>query len=193
MTIIDMHIHLKYRSSCSNLSIDDLYNNLSRSFDAVCITDHWKLAPKKYNPFHEVKMFYGAEISCKLGDILAYGIKSLLPKKKNIDAEKVINFIHKQGGIAVCAHPYTNRHEGFGDYVYEYEFDGIEINGALVEKYHLLAQKAANSLDIPTIGGSDAHSIRQLNTFGTKFEKPINSLTDIIEAVRNKECKAIKI
>ena len=78
-----MHIHLKYRSSCSNLSIDDLYNNLSRSFDAVCITDHWKLSPKKSNPFRDVKMFYGAEISCKLGDILAYGIKSILPKKGN--------------------------------------------------------------------------------------------------------------
>ena len=188
-----MHIHLKYRSSCSNLSIDDLYNNLSRSFDAVCITDHWKLSPKKYNPFHDVKMFYGAEISCKLGDILAYGIKSVLPKKKNIDAEKVIEFIHKQGGIAVCAHPYTNRHEGFGDYVYEHKFDGIEINGALDEKFHFLAEKAANSMDIPTIGGSDAHSIRQLNTFGTKFEKPINSITDIIKAVKNKDCKAIKI
>ena len=188
-----MHIHLKYRSSCSNLSIDDLYNNLSRSFDAVCITDDWKLAPKKNNPFHEVKMFYGAEISCKLGDILAYGIKSILPKKKNIDAGKVIEFIHKQGGIAVCAHPYTNRHEGFGDYVYEYEFDAIEINGALDKKYHILAEKAAKSMDIPTLVGSDAHSIRQLNTIGTKFEKPINSITDIINSVKNKECKAIKI
>jgi hypothetical protein len=77
--------------------------------------------------------------------------------------------------------------------VYEYDFDGIELNGALDEKYHFLAEKAANSMDIPTIGGSDAHSIRQLNTLGTKFEKPINSITDIIKAVKNKECKVIKI
>ena len=105
----------------------------------------------------------------------------------------MIDFIHKQGGVAVCAHPYTNRHEGFGDYVYEYEFDGIEINGSLDEKYHRLAENAANSMDIPTLGGSDAHSIRQLNTFGTKFEKPINSIKDIVAAVKNKECKAIKI
>ena len=188
-----MHIHLKYRSSCSNLSFDDLCNNLSKSFDAVCITDHWKLLPLKYNPFQDAKLFYGAEISCKMGDILAYGIKSIPSKKKNIDAEKVIEFIHKQGGIAVCAHPYTNRHEGFGDYVYEYEFDGIEINGSLDERFHLLAEKAAKSLDIPTIGGSDAHSIRQLNTFGTKFGKPINSIADIIKAVKNKECGAVKI
>jgi predicted metal-dependent phosphoesterase TrpH len=138
-------------------------------------------------------MFYGVEISCKMGDILAYGIKSIPPKKKNIDAEKVIKLIHKQGGIAVCAHPYTNRHEGFGDYVYDHDFDGIEINGALDEKYHILAEIAANIMDIPLIGGSDAHSIRQLNTVGTKFEKSINSITDIIKAVRNKECEVIKI
>jgi len=188
-----MHIHLRHRSSCSNLSMDDLYNNLSRTFDAICITDHWKLAPMKYNPFHDVNIFFGVEISCKLGDILAYGVKDIPRKKKNIDAEKVIEFIHKQGGVAVCAHPYSNRHEGFGDYVYEYAFDGIEINGALDKKYHLLAEKAADSMEIPTIGGSDAHSIRQLNTLGTKFERPINSITDIIKSVKNKECKATKI
>ena len=159
----------------------------------MCITDHWKLAPLKYNPYQDLKILYGVEISCKFGDILAYGLKSIPPKKKNIDAEKVIEFIHKQGGIAVCAHPYTNRHEGFGDYVYDYQFDGIEINGSLDKKYHRLAEKAANSMDIPTLGGSDAHSVRQLNTFGTKFEKPIKSINDIVNAVKNKECKALKI
>ena len=65
-----MHIHLKYRSSCSNLSIDDLYNNLSRSVDAVCITDHWKLAPKKYNPFYDIKMFYAYRYITRLSCVL---------------------------------------------------------------------------------------------------------------------------
>ena len=51
----------------------------------------------------------------------------------------------------------------------------------------------AVEMDIPTIGGSDAHSYRQLNTIVTKFNVPINSMDDIVKAIRNKECKAIKI
>ncbi|MHA1294575.1 MAG: PHP-associated domain-containing protein [Promethearchaeota archaeon] len=191
MTIIDMHIHLKLRSRCSNLSAEDLYNNLSQCFDAICITDHWKLEPKKYNPFHDIKVFYGVELDCSLGDILAYGIKSL--PLKRLSAEKAIKYIHNQGGIAVCAHPYSNRHEGFGDYVYDYAFDAIEINGALNKKLQRMAEEVAIKMDLPTIGGSDAHSIKQLNTIGTKFEIPINSISDIIKAVKSKKCKAIKI
>ena len=67
----------------------DLYCNLSISFNAVCITDHWKLAPMKYNPFKDVNIFFGAEISCKLGDILAYGIKFILPILIRIPLKKL--------------------------------------------------------------------------------------------------------
>ncbi len=193
MPLYDLHLHLQYRSRCSNLSIDDLYNNLSEKFDGVCITDHWRLKPIINNPFQEIKVFVGVEITCNLGDILAYGIKSAPIRNKHIDAKKAIDLIHNQGGIVVCAHPFSNRHQGFGNYIFDYEFDAIEVNGALDKKYKDMAKNAANIMDIPTIGGSDAHSIRQLNTIGTKFEIPINTIEDIVKAVKNKKCKAVKI
>jgi predicted metal-dependent phosphoesterase TrpH len=193
MTILDMHIHIRYRSRCSNLSIDDLYNNLSEKFDGICITDHWRLKPLINHPFQERKVFVGVEITCNKGDLLAYGIKSTPIRNKHIDAQKIIDSIHKQGGIAVCAHPFSNRHQGFGDYVYDHDFDAIEINGALDKKFKDMAKKVAIIMDLPTIGGSDAHTISQLNSVGTKFKKPINSIEDIVNAVKNKDCKAIKI
>lgn len=79
------------------------------------------------------------------------------------------------------AHPYTNKHRGLGDYLYDLSFDAIEINGALSEKYHIMAEMVTLEMNIPTIGGSNAHSIRQLNTIGTKFENPVNSMLDIIK------------
>jgi hypothetical protein len=93
----------------------------------------------------------------------------------------------------VCAHPFSNRHDGFGKYVFDYDFDAIEVNGTILEGLQVKAEKAAIEMDIPTIGGSDAHSYRQLNTVVTKFDMPINSMDDIVRAVKNKECKAIKI
>jgi len=194
MSIIDMHIHLMYRSRCSNLSIEDLYNNLSDKFDGVCITDHWNIEPVINNPFQGEKLLLvGAEISCQKGDVLAYGTTYVPLPNKHLKAEKVIHDIHRGGGIAVCAHPFSNRHQGFEDYVYDYNFDAIEVNGSLDKKFHKMAEQAAKVLDLPLIGGSDAHSITQLNTIATKFEIPITSSKDIVEAVKNKQCKVVKI
>ena len=194
MTIIDMHMHLRYRSRCSKLSPSDINDNLSHRFDAICITDHWVMDPLKNNPFnHNLQVFYGIEISCDFGDILAYGIQWIPLRRRMIKAEYIIDYIHKQDGIAICAHPFSNRHEGFGEYIYEFDFDAIEINGALDKEFNNKAKKAAEEMDLPTIGGSDAHSMRQLNTIGTQFGVPINSLSDIIKAVKDKKCKDIVI
>lgn len=189
-----MHIHIKYRSRCSNLSVDDLYHNLSDKYDGVCITDHHKLRTIKEHLFHGEKfMLFGVEISCQRGDILAYGIEYYPHANKHLKAERVLQNIHNQGGVAVCAHPFTNRHTGFGEEVYNYEFDALEINGALEEDFHRTTEDAAKTMGIPLIGGSDAHSITQLNTVGTKFEIPITSIKDVVEAIKNKKCKPIRI
>ena len=189
-----MHIHIKYRSRCSNLYVDDLYHNLSDKYDGVCITDHHKLRPIKNHLFHGEKfMLFGVEISCQRGDILAYGIEYYPHANKHLQAEKVLRNIHAQGGIAVCAHPFTNRHQGFGEEVYNYEFDALEINGSLDKEYREMTEKAAKTMGIPLIGGSDAHSITQLNTFGTEFEIPIKSMKDIVEAIKSKKCRPIRI
>ncbi len=189
---MDLHLHLKLRSRCSNLSAEDLSTHLSDQFGGICITDHEKMYPKKAFSIPNVQIYYGVELSCKLGDVLAYGIK-LMPPSYLIDPDRIIDTIHRQDGLAVCAHPYTNRHEGFGDYVYNFKFDAIEINGSLKEEYHKMAEKAANELNIPLIGGSDAHSVTQLNTIGTEFECDIHSMDDIVNAIRNWKCRPIAI
>jgi hypothetical protein len=136
-------------------------------------------------------VFFGVEIASNQGDILAYGIKRVPPNKR--DAEEVINLIHKQDGVAVSAHPYSERHNAFHDGVFNYHFDAIEINGAIHKKANNQAKRAAKIMDLPTIGGSDAHSQSQLNTFATKFQNRIYSIRDIVSAVRNKKCKAVRI
>ena len=84
MTIIDMHVHLKYRSRCSNLSAEDLNENISQKLDGICLTDHWLIKEKQTNPFSDhIKIFYGVEMDCMLGDILGYGFQ-LFPCGKEI-------------------------------------------------------------------------------------------------------------
>ena len=192
MTILDLHVHLKYRSRCSNLSAADLNAHLSNRFHGICLTDHWLLKHKQLNPFHSsLQVFYGVEIDCLLGDILAYGIDTLPLRKRNLTAEYIIKFIHSKGGVAVCAHPFSNRHTGFGQYVYDYAFDAIEVNGSLDREHQKLAEEAAETMGLPTTGGSDAHSARQLNTVGTQFDIEITSMDDIVKAIQDHQCSAI--
>ncbi len=186
-----MHVHLKGRSPCSIMSAENLYNNLSQRFDGICITDHGILKPIKNLPFQEISVFFGVEITCDRGDLLAYGINSLPPK--NYKAKEIIDFIHAQGGVAVCAHPFSSRNNDFDNDVYDFDFDAIEVNGSLTLNANKSARKAAKIMDLPTIGGSDAHSIKQLNTFGTRFSVPIRTMADIVRAIKDGNCWPIKI
>jgi hypothetical protein len=173
------------------LQAEELYDNLSPYIGGLCITDHWHIRPIKRLYLPERKLFFGVEVSSDLGDILAYGI-NMLPSR-NLTPRQIIDFIHRQGGIAVCAHPFSNRHSAFGDKLYNYSFDAIEINGAIGNQANKMAKEAARSLNLPIIGGSDAHSKKQLNTIATKFNKEIDSISDIIREIKNKNCKIVKL
>ena len=191
MTIVDMHIHLKNRSPCSILGIEQLMGSLSHKISGICVTDHWKLTPIKNLMNYGFKVFFGVEITSKEGNILAYGIKNV--PSRILPAQEVIDIIHKQGGVAVCAHPFSSGHMSFYDNFYDFSFDAIEINGAMGKRNRELAIKAAKISDLPTIGGSDAHSVNQLNTMGTKFSISINSISDIVKSIKAKKCRAIRI
>ncbi|MHA1763376.1 MAG: PHP domain-containing protein [Promethearchaeota archaeon] len=171
MTIIDMHVHLSSRSPCSNLSTSQLFHSLSNKIDDICITDHSILSPLRNFHHDDLLIFFGVEITCYEGDLLAYGIK-ILPQSRKV--EHVIHHMYENGGIAVCAHPYSAWHNAFGDEVFNHKFDAIEINGRIKKKENELARKAAKIMNIPLIGGSDAHSPHQLNTYATFFEKKDN-------------------
>lgn len=192
MTLIDLHLHIEGRSHCSVLPCEDLYRGLSPQLDGICITDHEVIEKIRHLHLQEFKIFYGVELSSDAGDILAYGIKHILPSK-NLRAGEIIEFIHQHDGIAVAAHPFSTRHNAFHDSVYNYDFDAIEINGAIGKKANEMARQAAQSMDLPMTGGSDAHSIKQLNTVATKFEDNIESIEGIVKAIKNKKCKPIRI
>ncbi|MHA1147321.1 MAG: PHP-associated domain-containing protein [Promethearchaeota archaeon] len=176
------------------MSAEDLNENIAKKLDGICLTDHWLIKEKQINPFNNhIRVFYGVEMDCLLGDILAYGIPALPLRKRNLTADYIIKFIHSRGGIAVCAHPFSNRHAGFDKYVYDYEFDALEVNGSLNEVYQKKAIEAAEKMGIPVIGGSDAHSVRQMNTIATEFEISIETIQDIIKAIKNRDCKIVKL
>ncbi len=195
MPLIDMHVHIQNRSPCSILSTNQLLTYISPKLQGVCITDHFHV-----NPIHnltrglygqDLKVYFGVEITSKEGDILAYGISAV--PSRNLSAEAVVDSIHKQGGVAVAAHPYSPRHLALGDKVFDLDLDGVELNGSLSTKHNKEAKMAAEIMNLPTTGGSDAHSQDQLNTMATWFENPVTSIDDIVEAIKDKTCEAKRV
>jgi len=65
--------------------------------------------------FEEVRTSFGGELTCREGDILAYGIN--MKPLKNLGKAQIIDFIHRQGGIAVATHPFSKCYFAFHDAV----------------------------------------------------------------------------
>lgn len=189
--IIDMHMHVQGRSGCSIMPFDDIFNHISPMIDAICITDHEIVDPIKGVEHYEPKVFFGVEILTDKGDILVYGIEKL--PKRPFKANLVIDFVHDNNGVVVCAHPFSRRHYAFGDEVHDFNFDAIEVNGAIHKNENQEAKMAAKRMILPLIGGSDSHSVNQLNTIATIFEGPISSIKDIVSAIKQGTCKPIKL
>jgi len=104
----DLHIHT-YHSSCSRIRPKKLLQIAKkRGLNGIAVTDHntiqGGLETKKLNKDKDFEVIVGAEIKTPRGEILGYYLKKEI---KSREPEEVIDEIHKQGGIAVAAHPFT--------------------------------------------------------------------------------------
>ena len=194
MSIIDMHIHTKY-SWCSYTEIHELLSNLSLlNIDGIVITDHdeingAKIAQKYAQEKYDVKVFLGIEVSTLEGHLLAYGIEEKLPL--GLRAIDAINEIKNKGGVVVAPHPFRNALTSLGDMVYTLgnTLDGIEINAMDSRTAKDQARSAAQQLDLAMIGGSDAHCLKSVGRSATKFEIYVETIDDIVDAIRKKQCQ----
>ena len=193
--IIDMHMHITGRSPDSKIHLAQVLSYLSSKVHAIIVTDHNfmdNLLSIKHKGFYDdIAVFEGVELSSTDGHILGYGIDG--SPSYNQSAAKIVDTIHQQGGVAIAAHPFDPRRTSVGELVYEIPFDGLEINGACSKGQNHDARDAARLLDLPTIGGSDTHTISSMNRYATAFSIPINSIHDVVRAIKQKQCKAIKV
>lgn len=154
--------------------------------DGVAITDHdttegleEAIATGKKE---RIIVVPGVEITTKIGDILAYGIK-VIPTGEPL---KILDSIHEQGGAAAIAHPcgpwLPLRFVDMMD-VFKNSIDALETYNANVSmEYNVIAMQTAKKHNIPGIGGSDAHVTEQVGSAFTEIEA--ETVNDIIKAIR---------
>lgn len=192
----DLHIHSAFSHDSATPIRDILRVAHDRGLDVISITDHdilsydRVLAVQRDMEAHgelrrPLVVIPGVEISSADGHIMAYFVRQSIPP--GMDARATINAIHRQGGIAVLAHP--NRPEAGvdGGMGRNLPFDGVEaINGA---QLFPLAWRAdldeANDYSPNKYGASDAHFAQWLGAAYTVMavtELTENGVRDAMQA-----------
>ncbi len=191
--LVDMHIHTNY-SMDSVFTLEETLIELEGVVDALTITDHNTMGNyseeilKGLESKYQLNIFSSCvEISTAQGDILAYGISAV--PSLNLRPDEIIEIIHSEKGLAVAAHPFDLL--GLGDLIFELDLDAIEINGLRSKQLNDLAREAAESMDLPMIGGSDSHNRFHVGTCVTEFPERIVSLKELIEYIKKGKCKPV--
>ncbi|MBD3361422.1 PHP domain-containing protein [Candidatus Woesearchaeota archaeon] len=185
----DLHIHSHF-SSCSNMRPSKILRIAKkRKLNGIAITDHntikGGLEAKKLNKDKNFEVIIGAEIKTKAGEIIGYYLKREIKEREPL---KVIKEIHKQGGIAVIAHPFGHgiiRKCAKVDLKELKNLDGVEVHNSR-NTFHwenFYALVAARKYKLAETGGSDAHFYYEIGKGYTLFKGSLK------KAIRNKTTK----
>ncbi len=122
--------------------------------------------------------------------ILAYGVEKKIPSRRSV--KETIAAIHAQGGIAAVAHPFCSRYGKvlyIGHQVGDYSFDAVEVfNSDELPLDNMRAQALALVLDLPGIGGSDAHCLENIGNTCVSVDIPkTDDWRDILQAIKERK------
>lgn len=195
MTIrADLHVH-SLASADGSSAIDQLAAEAkARGLHAIAISDHDACTPLPENA--GVLLIPAVELSTDAGHVLGLFLKEpvraeFLSGYPPLDA--CADEIHRCGGAAVLAHPFAPQKLS-EDRLRQLPLDAIEAANARAALHPGANEKAralAQAMGLPTTGGSDAHSARELANAYTEFDAAAVSIDALREALLAGRCRAV--
>jgi predicted metal-dependent phosphoesterase TrpH len=204
--LIDLHVHTRLSSDSNVTAAAYLEAAAGRrpGLDALCFTEH-RLYPTdpevdaEYAGLAErfgVRIFKGVEADTDLGHLLIFGVSRELARRFDLSsrmlrAERLIEFVHHEGGIAIPAHPF--RESGYGSRLDTLlaklgpALSTVEaINGQNSPEQNTAALTACEKLGLTAVAGSDAHfaAPRWFMTCATELERPVTNIEDLCAELR---------
>jgi predicted metal-dependent phosphoesterase TrpH len=185
--LIDVHCHTKVLSPCSALTPEALIRAArGRGLDGVCITEHDALWPAADIAALARDMQFlvlsGMEVTTDVGHVLVFGVSRHDP------GMAVLSDLHRmvrdEGGLMYLAHP-SRRYGSLPPHDLASVFDSVEVhNGTEGMLQNDNAARLARQLPLPGIGGSDAHSVREVGVCATEFSEAITDDRAFLHALR---------
>ena len=212
-SLIDLHTHTAPSSGCSQMRASELIEAaIEAGLDGVAVTEHLviggseaaqDLARRKYG----FPVYRGVEATATvLGDVLVYG--SYRDFRRRIPWQELYEIVTADGGALVLAHPFRRYCPAFRGYL---EAEGLVLNSELAEADFLQglaavevvngnasaeeddqAAELARILDLPGVGGSDAHARRQVGRAATWFPDGIHSEEDLVMALKQGDYRPVQ-
>jgi predicted metal-dependent phosphoesterase TrpH len=193
--LIDLHTHTRVYSACSALTPEALVRSAQqRGLDGVCITEHDALWPhdeiERLSAELSFPVFRGIEVTTEAGHVLVFGASAFRPEMATL--ARLRELAHDDGALIYLAHP--GRSYGASALDIPALFDSVEAqNGTEGPLQNDNATAVARSCRLPGIGGSDAHSVREVAVCATEFEANIDSEATFIEALRSGAYRARRV
>jgi len=200
--IVDLHVHTSALSSCSSLDPEEaVLTARSSGLDAICFTEHSRLWPEaqleKLSARYDFPVFCGMEVETREGHMLVFGLSE--DQTEIMAAEELRRKVDLAGGVMIYAHPFRGFlmfgfsdlqmtiKEACGRKVFQM-VDAVEtFSGKSGKKENTLAQEVCGKLSIPGVGGSDAHSAKELGRCITIFNNNLRSTADLIEEIKKRQ------
>jgi predicted metal-dependent phosphoesterase TrpH len=181
----DLHIHTALGDGMAEIPELLDYVQETTELSVIAVTEHddlraafaareaWARGSYRYD------FIVGEEVTTIEGHLLALFIEEPVPSLKPL--APTLEAVHKQGGLAIVAHPMSWLTRSLGrrdiervlreqqDGVY---FDAIELSGSLAARVSAKKVQRLNreQYDLPQVGNSDAHFLEAIGTSLTRFE-----------------------
>lgn len=189
-SIGNLHMH----TTCSdgkNSYEEIVQQAIHLNFDFISITDHkFGGSPICDAVIEQCKAeirllcIPGMEVTGKV-HLLAIGIHTSIDKR--LPVKKQVEEIHKQGGLAIAAHPFRKGNTYKDNELFQSGLDAMECGGILTDWKDEFYTKLQGH-DIPCVYNSDAHRAIALMTNWNVCDREIKSLDDLKVAIREKKC-----
>ena len=183
-------------SPCSALTPDALVRAaMARGFDGVCITEHdalWTAADiARVADEMQFPVLRGMEVTTEVGHVLVFGMEYHDP------AMAVLSELHRivrdAGALMFLAHP-SRRYGSLPPDDLSSVFDSVELqNGTEGMLQNDNAAGLARGLRLPGIGGSDAHSVREVGICATEFSGRVMDEASFLAALRSGSYRARRV
>lgn len=184
--LIDLHCHTKVFSPCSALTPDALVRAaLARGLDGVCITEHDAIWPAADIDALAREMDFlvlrGMEVTTEVGHVLVFGVPHHAAEMAVLS--ELRRLVLAEGGLMYLAHP-SRRYGSLPPDDLASVFDSVEVqNGTEGMLQNDNAARLARGLPLPGIGGSDAHSVREVGICATEFTERIEDEEQFVRAL----------
>ncbi len=190
---IDFHVHTYYSYDSTITPSELVAYAKKRGLNGVAITDHDQIhgalkIAKEYSTKSGLIIIPGIEVTSQNGHILAFNVQEPVPA--GLSVEETLEIIHRQGGIAVAAHPNALYHGQLEKRMLP-RFDAIEVINASTFPFRFTVctnHKIASRFRLAELAGTDAHYAPEIGYAYTILNAE-SSLDEIIEAIRKRETR----